>query len=677
MTRQPFEPEDLLRGERIVALDACDAHPHVVCAVQTVQDGEVASALWRLDLRGGSTADPPRCLTPGSAVDRQPRWSPDGHRIAFVSDRGTDGTAQVCLLPADGGEARRLTALDDGVQGFEWSPDGCRLAVTAPVAVDADWRGERARGREPAPAADRPQLAWRLPYKLDGSGFTLDQEIHLFVVDADSGQARQLTDGPFEVLSATWSPDGRRIAFARRREAADEAHASDIWVVDAEGGNAARRLTHEQPTAMQPAWSPDGRWIAFAGNVEDGDAQARLWLIEVESGEVRPLGSEDLEVQDTLRWLPDGSAIGCIVAREGRRRIATVTVPDGELACILNGDRQLSLLARAARHWVALAEAATDPGMLVACGLEGEAERRIDDFNAWWWDGRLALRQSPRRFTVPDGDGGSEEIQGWLVEAETAGDDADADSDADALPRPLLVDIHGGPASYAFLGWQYRPNWPVLATRGWRILALNPVGSSSFGRRFTERLRRRWGEVDLPQVEAAVQALQDEGLASERVAIAGKSYGGTLAAWALAHSARYRAAVICAPMADFVTHFGSSDSGFYADPYALGVSPFDDLGRADELSPLIHAQRVRTPTLLMQGREDQRCPVGQSEALFTVLRRGAQVPAELALYPGGDHHWYETGRPAHRVDFVRRMVDWLERWIDTPPLPPPAPAAAA
>ena len=204
--------------------------------------------------------------------------------------------------------------------------------------------------------------------------------------------------------------------------------------------------------------------------------------------------------------------------------------------------------------------------------------------------------------------------------------------------------------------------WQVLISRGWAILALNPVGSSSYGRPFASRLRGRWGHYDLDQHLAAVDALKREGIVDDRVAMTGKSYGGFMTAWAIGHESVLRAAVVVSPVTNLETHYGTSDSGYYADPYALEGEPYINRTTSRELSPMKHVEKARTPTLILQGEEDERCPQCQSEELFVTLMRSSDIPAELVLYPGGSHHFFEQGKPSHCLDATTRLIEWVERW---------------
>jgi dipeptidyl aminopeptidase/acylaminoacyl peptidase len=657
---QPFQPDDLYLYRSITELHCLPNGEVAACVVESISREQDArtSSIWLVPLDGGQ----PRQFTSGAALDDMPRWSPDGSQLAFLSAR-INGLRQIHLMRRDGGEALQLSHFPaGGVMSIAWSPDGKRLLASCSIKVDPEARGAR-RAHTGARAGDAPQLAWRLPYKADGIGYLLDTEVHLFAVDAHSGDHVQLTDGAFEVRSESWSPDGRRIAFTRTRDGRT-AHRTDVWIMDADGRNA-RQVSHDIASVQYPRWSPDGRLLVFTGAAEEGSAQMRLWLYDMERDEIRPLGDQDAEVASgqNVCWSEDGASVMLVTVRRGRHEIVSVSVTDGTQTRHVTGDRQIARMACTAQRLVFVSEDPRTPNELYCTDRAGRHETRLSNFNPWWSERRLPQVEI-RQFDVPDGRGGREQVEGWLLLPEDA-----------RGPMPLLVDVHGGPASYALVDYRSRMYWRVLVSRGWAVLSLNAVGSSSYGREFCERLRGHWGKYDLDQHLAAVQALQRDGIADDRVAIAGKSYGGYLSAWAIGNTHVFRAAVVAAPVINLETHYGTSDSGYYADTYSMFGEPPMQRERMQQLSPIGHAHHARTPTLILQGEQDQRCPRGQAEQLFVALMCATDTPAELVIYPGGDHHFFESGKPSHRLDAVERLVQWAERWVGVAPGECPMPAA--
>ena len=651
---KPFTVEDLYLHRKVTELGGAPDGASIACTVRSVDrdQDDYVSCIWSVPVDGTA----PTQLTRGPGLDSAPRWAPDGSRLAFLSTRG-GGPAQVHLLPKDGGEAAPLGKLPGAVSELRWFPDGRALVVSAAVTVDPDWRGERPNGREPKERKVQPEVAWKLPYKSDGMGFMLAREVHLFHLDAQTGEHTQLTDGPFDVLSVSVAPDGRHLAYSRTRSGRFS-HRTDLWVCDADGSGA-RQLTREFATVMSPTWSPDGRHIAFSATVEEGDAQTNLYVLDSAGGKARRLGDADLQVADpeSVHWTADGQ--GLLFARQERGRHQIVRIGlDGQLEVRVQGHRQFGAFAPSGQTLAYTVEHPSHPSEVHVCPADG-GERQASDFNPWWKD-RTPILAETWEFQVPDGRGGTEKIEGWLMRAEGS-----------TGPLPLLNDVHGGPASYALLDFDTNVYWHALCSQGWAILALNAVGSASYGREFCDRLMGHWGEYDLPQHLAAVQQLRDEGVCDERMAIAGKSYGGYLSGWAIGKTNEFRAAVVMAPVGNIETHYGTSDGGYYADPYYMGTKERFDRPLAKQLSPMNRVERATTPTLFMQGADDERCPKCQSEELFVSLMRAGDTPAELVLYPGEDHHFLGEGTPSVRQDAAQRIIDWIAKHIERTPAPLP------
>lgn len=654
-----FSPSDLHCHHALAGLAAHPCEPLLACQVtrDEVDADRSCSRIWCVPLDGA----PAWPMTQDGHRDRDPRWAPDGRSLVFVSDRpvgnaSSRGQERLFRIRRDGGEAQPLGAWPGAVVRARWAPDSRRLAVLVSLPVDPERRGARGpRPQRDQRAATDPQVVWRLAYKLDGTGYLLDREVHLFVLHVDDGQCEQLTDGPFDVRDAQWSPDGRYLAWVRTREG-DDAHRTDLWCMEVRSRRC-WQVSHDQAHVQAPVWAPDGHCIVFSGAERAGDAQVRLWRADWKEGHtsVEGLGSEDIEIAqeaESVQWDTTGDArrLWFLWARRGVQGVATAQVPGGAAQMHVTGPRQLQSLAQVG-EWLAFVVCSpTVPMEVHACRRDGSEERQVTQFNAWWKDRERPVLQ-PRHFTVTDGDGQPVAVDGWLI--------APAGLQG---PAPLLVDLHGGPASFALLDFASTVYWHVLVGQGWRVLLLNASGSASFGRAHAERLRGRWGELDWPEHWSAVQALQQEGLADARVAVAGKSYGGYLAAWAIGHCADLRAAVAIAPVTQLETHWGTSDSGPSADTHALGAPRDEARERYRRLSPLTHAHRATTPTLILQGAQDERCPRSQAEDLFVTLRSHQGRHAELVLYPQASHTLTVDAEPSVRRDGVERIVQWLTRW---------------
>ncbi|WP_116138174.1 S9 family peptidase [Trinickia diaoshuihuensis] len=648
--KKPFVPEDLYRYEVASELRYSPSAEIAACQVSSVDEATQSTVrrIWLVPLNG---ADAYR-LTNGQS-DRHPRWRPGSRSLTFVSSRG--GGPQVHQIDIDGGEAFELCHVPTGVMSFEWSADGRHLLALSTVELEPQCLSQPSKlPKDPAQnAPPPPRIVWRLPYKLDGVGYTLDATVHLFGIDVGTGESHQLTRGSYEVESAAWSPDAAQIVFSRTREGR-LAHRTDLWIMNADGSHM-RQITRDIASVSDPRWSPDGRSIAFCGSRADGDSIERLWLFELATQNIRRLGEDDVEIasSDSLSWDGDSNALIFLASCRGRQHAVRLTL-DGGYTTVVAGDRQLSSLSLAGDRLVFASEDIGNPCNVYACGLDGGGEVQLTALNAWWNDRRLPHVEA-RMFDVPDGNGGTESIEGWLIRPLGC-----------HSASPLLVDVHGGPASYVVFSFNWHVYWYLLASHGWSILALNAVGSSSYGCNFSERLRQKWGKLDLDQHLAAVERLRKEGLTDERLAITGKSYGGFLTAWAICNSTAFRAAIVSAPVTSLENHYAVSDSGYYADAHSMYGEPKVRRDVMRELSPLTYAENIRTPTLILQGEDDQRCPRCQSEELYTAIATQTHTPAEMILYPEGDHHFFERGHPRQRLDMLSRLVSWLERWIDVP-----------
>jgi dipeptidyl aminopeptidase/acylaminoacyl peptidase len=672
-----------------------------VVTLQTVAPGfdGYRQALWLVptDLAADG---PPRQLTLGSHSDHSPRFSPDGRTLAFVSDRrlqaeeepsrpkdagDREDRDQIHVLPLDRpGEARRLTDLPRGIEAFEWSPDGRRMVAVSTSHGATHDDDARRRGRGKKPSSDQPpesdyRFIDRLSYMLNGAGFQYDQIRHLWLIDATTGQATRLTDGPVSDLEPAWSPDGATIAFVSERRRDHDLHFRPaIHVVDV-----ASRAVHAVTAGPRsvfgtPVWLPDGRTIAALGSKLEGRGGSRndIWLFAADGSEAHADGgrnlsgrhdlmpgsgvASDVVVGETARVIPstDGTSLDFLAPIDGSYELWRIAVSDGAATRLTKGRHHLSsfdatTLGQRTRY-VYLRSIPTAPPDLWLQDGDRDA-RRLTSFNADVLDDLSLIEPIERRWEV---DGRS--IQGWFLPG-------------GGKRSPLVTQIHGGP--HALYAWSPFWEFQLLAAAGIGVFYSNPRGSEGYGQDFNDGNHRDWGPGPMRDVLAGVDSLVADGLADpERLGVTGGSYGGYLTNWIIGHDDRFRAAMTCRSVSDMAMLFLTGDiSGGDWATLEFDATPWSDPAYFREISPVTYAARITTPLLIQHSERDIRTTVGQAEALFTVLRSNRR-PVRLLRVPEETHELTRSGTPFRRVENLRIVLDWFRHFLidgkrGMPPLP--------
>ena len=644
-------PEDLTRIQFVTDPQLSPDGRRAAFVVTTLSEerDEYLSNIWVVDVAGGA----PRRFTAGPRRDLEPRWSPDGSRLAFLSERTAKDKLQVYVMPADGGEATKLTALDNGVSAIAWAPDGARLAFVSAVGGYKEPEGEDEK-RKSRPA----RVITSVKYRFNGEGFIYDRRPHVFVVSLDGASSTQITEGDFIDADPTWSPDGESLVFASARHGArDDDDASDLWRVPAKGGTP-QRLTATAGPVMLPAFSPDGRTIAFLARAELNayGRNVQLFTVPADGGQATCVTSAldrscgALHVRPS--WSPDGRSL--TVAAEDRGDIGLWRVAATGSAApqrIVGGERVLNgFSASAEGRTLAFAASRTvAPAEVFVCGADGGDERRLTDLNRAWVES-VAL-SAPERFRFTRA---GFELDVWVMRPAGFG----------AGQRyPTLLNIHGGP--HAQYGHNFFDEFQVYAGAGYAVVYTNPRGSQGYGEAFTQAVVGDWGGGDYADVMAAL----DEALARypfidpERLGVLGGSYGGFLTSWTVGHTKRFKAACSERAVNCQYTMFGTSDIGHSFNVVELGgPMPWEDMARYIERSPLTYAKDMTTPLLILHSEDDLRCPIEQGEQLFVALKK-LKREVRFVRFPGENHEMSRSGKPRHRLERFRHILEWFTKYL--------------
>ncbi len=623
---------------------------YVLRTADTDEDRAVR-ALWSVATAGGEA----RQLTRGQD-DTSPAWSPDGASIAFL--RAADGPAQVWLLPGDGGEPERLTTRPLGAGTPVWSPDGSQIAFAAATDPGVDPDDEAARARR----AKEPIVIDRLNYQADGAGLLRSVRKHLHVLDVETKECRQLTHGDWHAADPSWSPNGRQLAFAAATAAdADLTYRTPVQLVNADGSSSEPEIVAFAGGVGGPVtWSPGGSSLLVVGWPGDPVGHAGLWCVPLDGGTpvdlAAPLDRNVMPGGPAYPGAPpvfagdDRTVLFCIRDR-GCTHLYSIPVDGGAPAPLVTGaGLYVSGLSVVGNTAVTVLATGTSFGEVAAVDLATGEETVLTEHGASLGDIELYPREE-REFSVSDGT----VVHGWIMRDPSF-----------SGPRPLLLDVHGGPHN----AWNGAADemhlyHQKLVARGWAVLLLNPRGSDGYGNAFFTAAIGAWGESDAKDFLEPIDELVAEGLADpDRLAVTGYSYGGYMTCYLTSRDDRFAAAVAGGVVCDLASQVGAADLGHLLGVYEIGGQPWDAPELYERLSPYAAVDRVRAPTLVYHGAADVRCPVGQAQQWFEALRaRG--VPTQLVLYPDAPHLFVLEGLMSHRIDFNRRVAGWVEQHADT------------
>ncbi|MFZ0064220.1 MAG: S9 family peptidase, partial [Pyrinomonadaceae bacterium] len=688
-TRRPMAPADILRIANVSDAQISPNGEWIVYAVSTSEGDSTRSTLWLARVpaepdRSQPTTRPapttrenetyrdwpdvrrqPSPLLPGSWNASTPRWAPDGSQIAFLSTQ--DGQTGIWVTDLNRSAPKLVAPVQStnffityAGESFDWSPDSRRIAYIS--ASDDE------REATPTSKPNDPRVIDRIQYK-SRTSFSDKRRTHVWVVDVDRPEPRQLTSGPFYDHAVSYSSNGEEIAFLSNHEADPDANNnSDIFAVDLHGE--VRQITNTRGCEFDPSWSPDGKFLVYLATKRDVTTidsvaeDTHVWVIDAAGGRGRELATKLDRRARSPRWAGNGRHIYFLAGDEGETKLWSVKTEGDDLREIfphpdaeenLSQQHRLgqpfqisgfSLNSRSLTQIAFLMSDAVHPAEVWSAAatlppMMQRISRHNDEF-------RRGLRLSePTEIKFKSFDGTS--IQGWLMKP------LDWRSDR---KYPLILSIHGGP--HGMSGWGFNASFQVYAARGYGVLFLNPRGSSGYGQKFSDGTLGEWGGGDYKDLMAGVdEALRRQSwIHPERLGVTGGSYGGFMTNWIITQTPRFKAAVASASLSNLISFYSTS---LYQDLIHAEFNgfPWDNFELLWQWSPLRYVKQAQTPTLFLHGEEDNDVHITQAEEMYMALKRRG-VETVLVRYPREGHGLRE---PQHRVDALERTLTWFDRYL--------------
>ncbi len=640
-------------------------------AVQALADGRILYLESRLDRKDNTAHSQVMAIGPGRKVtpftrgphDTSPQLSLDGQWLAFLARQ--EESVQLWVMPTAGGEARQVSDLRGGVRSYAWAPD-CRS-----FALISEVRHGRLETATAAAKTDRERhtadvrLASRAFYKLDGEGLFGPGQTQI-IHQPLNGRPRLLTDWRQRIEQVAFAADGRSLWFISQGLDLPAADWAELWQLELGpagrprlvAGDASWSVGFVLPAPQGPdllVVASDPRELGY-GNDQlfrirpDGSRQPLL------SGLDRPVGnlaSSDLVPPSgpAVIWPPGRPAPYALISEDGRVDVVEVPLDGGPGRIVTAGDHTVHAMAAHPQGLVIARATAAEPSEIVL--LAGGRERVLLGLN------RALLRRHPpvlpTRFQAQAP--GGPVLDAWAL----------VPPQASAGRLPAILAIHGGPMMMYTRTYSFE--FQLLAALGVAVIATNPRGSQGYGAAFCRAIRQEWGVHDQADLLAAVDAALSRfpAIDSQRLGVAGGSYGGFMTAWLIGHSDRFRAAHAARSVTDWRQMAGSGDVYWYWHE-RLGGRPWSEAPAFSQQSPLTYVESVRTPVLIEHQENDQRCPIGQGESFYAALKALGRT-AVLVRYPGESHGMTRGGRPWHRVHRLDLLADWWRHFLLAEPAP--------
>jgi len=652
--------DDLMAVQRVGEPQISPDGRAVVYTVGTadMDTNRIAHDIWIVSTVPGSR---PRQLTQ-TGHDTRPQWSPDGKSIAFLSSR--EGTPQIYMMSAQGGNAKRITSLSTGADNEKWSPDGRWVAFTSVVFPDcADDACNRARDDAAEKSKVKARVYDHLLYR-HWVHWSDGKRSHLFLVGANGGAPRDVTpradydvppDERGDANDFAFSPDSKELCFTAVTDRPEAISTNgDLFLVPTTGGEP-KRITSNPGFDGHPAYSPDGRFIAYHSQKtpEYESDRWRLMLYDRAGGTHMEVAVSFDRSVDEIVWSPDSKKIYFTAVSEAEQPVYEIAPAPGSTPREIVKDsfnESFSLSADGGTFAFARSSLIA-PAEVFASHSDGSGARQLSAHNAAHF---ASIDMNPPESFWYEGAGGTR-VQGMLIRP----------PHFDASKKyPLLLLIHGGPQSLWTDSWGYRWNEELFSAPGYVAVMINPRGSTGYGQKFTDEITDDWGGRVYEDLMKGVDYVIEKYpyVDANRVAAAGGSYGGYMIDWIATHTGRFKVLISHAGVYDKTAMYGATEELWFEE-HDMAGTPWTNPESYQKWSPSTYAGNLgkyKTPTLVICGELDYRVPYTQSLEFFTALQRQT-VASRLVVYPD-EGHWIL--KPQNSQLWYKTFFQWLAAYLE-------------
>ena len=607
----------------------------------TGEGDERESDIYLMPFEGGM----PKRLTTAEGSESGYCWSPDSKKIAFSARR--DGkNSQIYVIGIDGGEAVRVTDIESGASSPDWSPDGKMISFYSSV-------GSLYTDEEKEVFGDVHYVQHLRFYHL-GPGWDDGSRQRIFVVPAEGGEARQLTDDECADEgdhSKAWSTDSKEIAYVSNRSAEWwNTIDTNIYIVDVASGESRQFTTNIGPD-HDPVYSPDGTRLAWRASYEYNyeSENYKIHVAPREGGEPQALVTTlDRNVR-SIAWGPNSDRIYFVPSSEGTLNIRWVAVDSPEVVYYVTSGRHLI------SGWSVVDEKrfvfrdSSDVLGSEIYTLVGSKFTRMTRCTSTFWDQFEVMPCEEVWIDTEDG----RKAQGWLIKPVGY---------EEGKRYPTILSIHGGPHGMSTPGLRFE--FQLYANHGFAVLFTNPRGSDGYGQEFQDVIIEDWGKPTWSDLERFVDKAIEMGVADpDKLGVTGGSFGGYATKWIIGQTNRFKAAIPVAGLSNLVSFWGTTDEQFFIEKEMGGV-PWGKKEVYLRNSPLWYAENFKTPTLVLHGNNDWRVRIEQGEQFFTALQKMG-VPSAFANFPDEQHG---VGGTAHRTVYYKLKLEWFGHWLQGKPV---------